>query len=309
MSIARLPRAGNADGSGNGVSPDGNQISGNRGRPPQRRPAVFGPIGIWLWAALAVVPLLWVIVQSLRPDVDFLTSPWSLPDLSTISVESYVTAFTAGQMGVFFGNSTIVVAAVVTLVLIMSIGAGYALSRTAFLGRRFFSLLVIATLAFPGSILLLPMFLVTNDLGLLDTRLALVIPYSTFTLPLAILLMKNAFDGLPSELFESARIDGCSEWKVFWRIALPLTPSAISTVGFLVFMPVWEEFLWAFIALRSSDNFTVPIGLVFLDENKVTYGYNVGFAGMVLTALPVVLALLVAQRGFLRAITAGALKG
>jgi len=270
---------------------------------------MLGGAFIWVWAFLSLLPLLWVAVQSLRPDIEFLVDPWSLPSLDTLSVDSYLTAFVEGEMAAYFGNSAVVVATVVALVLVLSLGAGYALSRLSFPGRRVTSVLVLAVLTFPGAILLLPMFLVSYELGLLNSALGLIIPYTTFTLPLSILLMKSAFDALPEDVFAAARIDGCSEWRVFWNIAVPLVPGSISMVGFLVFMPVWEEFLWAFIALRDSERFTVPIGLVFLDDNKVLYGYNVGFAGMVLAAAPVIVALLVSQRGFLRAVTAGAVKG
>lgn len=275
----------------------------------QGRRVTLGGVFIWLWALLSLTPLLWVTVQSLRPDVEFLIRPWSLPDFATVSLDSYVTAFTGAQMGVYYRNSAVVVACVVALVLVTSLGAGYALSRLSFPGKRGISLLVLAVLTFPGAVLLLPMFLVTYQVGLLNSLLGLIIPYTTFTLPLSILLMKNGFDALPADLFAAARIDGCSEFRVFWSIAVPLVPGSISTVGFLVFMPVWEEFLWAFITLRDSELFTVPIGLVFLDANKVIYGYNVGFAGMVLAAAPVLIALLVSQRGFLNAVTSGAMKG
>lgn len=275
----------------------------------QRRPAILGPSFAWFWAALSLTPLLWITFQSIRPDVDFLTDPWSLPNPSTISFEPYATAFTEARMGMFFGNSAFVVAIVVALVLVLSLGCGYALSRLRYPGRKLTGALVIAVLTFPGSILLLPMFLVTYDLGLLDSHVGLIIPYTTFTLPLSILLMKSAFDALPAELFDAARIDGASEWRVFWSIAVPLVPGSVSTVGFLVFMPVWEEFLWASISLRDSDLFTMPLGLVFLDENKFIYGYNTSFAGMIIAAAPIIIALLVSQRGFLKAVTAGAVKG
>lgn len=281
--------------------------------PPHRRRARRRPrLGsgfIWVWAAISLYPLMWVVVQSVRSDVDFLTSPWSLPDPSEVSLEPYRTAFDAANMGVYYTNSVIVVTTVVALVISLSLLAGYALSRLRFRGKPVVAGLTLLVLAFPGSVLLLPMFLVTYQLGLLDTRLGLIIPYTTFTLPLGIYLMRLAFDSLPGDLFAAARLDGCSEWRVFWNVAVPLVPGSIATVGFLVFMPVWEEFLWAFLTIRDESLYTVPIGLVALDEGKFQYGYNVAFAGIVIAALPVVLALLVSQRRFLRAVTAGALKG
>jgi raffinose/stachyose/melibiose transport system permease protein len=283
---------------------------------PRRAPRVRGPrkpivgsIVVWVWAIISLFPLLWIAVQSLRPDIDFLTKPWSLPTLESLSIEPYIKAFTGARMGSYLMNSGIVVAAVVALAIVIATLGGYALSQLQFAGKRLVTGLIFTAMIIPASILLLPRWLVTYELGLLDTKIALIIPYTAFTVPLCIILMRGAFDGLPQELFAAARIDGASEWAVFWRVALPLVPGMIATVGFLVFMPVWEEYLWAFITLQSRENYTVPIGLQALSADRTQFGYNVSFASMVIAASPVIIALIVTQRRFFTAITAGAVKG
>lgn len=277
---------------------------------PRRRPRhLLGTILAWAWAVGAIAPLVWVAAQSVRPDPELLARPLALPDPATWSIEAYVRAFGEARMGSYFGNSAIVVACVVAAVLVLATAGGYALSRLEFPGRRACQLMIYVVMVFPGAVLLLPMFLVTWRLSLLDSLVGLIIPYTTFTLPLSVLLMKAAFDALPADLFAAARMDGCGEVRLLTEIALPLVPSALASVGFLVFMPVWEEFLWAFISVTDSANFTIPIGLVSLESNKQVLGYNVGFAGMVIAAAPVVIALVVSQRSFFGAITAGALKG
>lgn len=269
----------------------------------------FSTLFIWVWGIASLYPILWITLQSLRPDLSFFTNPWSLPAPGEISLDPYATAFEVAKMGQYYGNSLLVTAVTVTFVLVASTTAGYAMSRMTFPGHRVFGGLLLLIMAIPGAVLLLPMFLVSNELNLLNTRIGLVLPYTTFTLPLAIYLMKNNFDALPSEVLEAASVDGCTERQRFWHVVLPLVPGAIATVGFLTFMPVWDEYIWALLTLQDPGLYTLPVGLVALDQNKFQYGFNVSFAAMVVTALPVVLALVVSQRGFINSVTAGAVKG
>lgn len=281
--------------------------SNRRGRRQRMKPA--WALFLWIYALVSLYPLVWVLMQSLRPDLDFLTDPWSIPAFQDLTFEPYPSAWSIARMADYFANSAIVSAATVALVLILSIGSGYALSRLKFKGYQAVYVATMLMMAVPAAVIFLPLFIVANDLGILDSYLGLILPYTTFSLPLGVYLMKANFDSLPSELFEAARVDGCSEWQVFWKVILPLAPGGIATVGLLTFMGVWDEYIWALVSVRSQALFTLPLGLVTLDQNKFQYGYNVSFAGMVITAMPVILALLVSQRGFLKAVTAGAIKG
>lgn len=269
----------------------------------------LGTAVVWLWGIVSLYPLIWMTIQSVRPDIEFFTNTWGLPGLSGFTLKAYQTAFDVANMATYYRNSIIVSTSTVALVLVLSTMCGYALSRLEFPGRRSFGGLVFLIMAFPGAVLLLPLFLVTYRLGMLNSRLALILPYTVFTLPIAIYLLKSSFDSLPREIFEAARVDGAGEWRLFWNVAVPLVPGAIGTAGFLSFMPVWDEFIWALVTLRDEALFTLPVGLVTLADKRFQFGYNTSFAGMVVTALPVVIALVISQRSFIRAVTAGAVKG
>lgn len=274
----------------------------------RRRIRLTLPAFVWLYGILSLYPLFWILTQSTRPDVSFLTSPWSLPSPDELELTPYSDAWTVGNIGNNFTNSVVVSSLTVGLVLLLSIGSGYALSRLQFRGKLLLYGTTMIMMVIPSVVLFLPLFMVSDDLNLLDTHGGLILPYTVFTLPLGVYLMKANFDSLPTDLFEAARLDGCSEWRVFWRVMLPLVPGGIATVGMLTFMGVWDEYMWALTSVQTESLFTLPLGLVTLDQNKFMFGYNVSFAAMVIVALPVVLVLLISQRGFLRAVTTGAMK-
>jgi ABC-type glycerol-3-phosphate transport system permease component len=249
-----------------------------------------------------------MIAQSFRPDFQILSAPWGLPVPPVLN--GYVKALATTPLAQYFLNSLLVTLAVVVLSTVCCAGAGYAFSVLRFPGSGMLLAAFIGVLVLPAPLLLLPVFLISNDLGILNSYIGLIGPYAAGTLPIGVYLMKTHFDSLPGDFVEAAEVDGASAWQTFVRIMLPLTRPAAATVAILAFMSAWNEYIYAVVAMSSPQLFTLPIGIADLAEKKFLYGYAPVFAAMVLTALPVYLAFFLAQRSFLSSFSiGGGLKG
>lgn len=262
----------------------------------------------WGYAIVSVLPLLWLVAQSFRTDGEILGSPWGLPVGGTI--DGYLTAFQTTPLPLYFLNSLLVTGAVVLVSVGCCAGAGYAFSRLRFPGSNIVFLVFVGVLVVPAPVLLLPVFLISKDLGILNSYVGLIAPYAAGTLPIGVYLMKTHFDTLPDSYAEAAELDRATPWQTFRLVMLPLVKPAAATVAVLAFMSAWNEYIYALVALRSAELFTLPLGVADLAAKKFLYGYAPVFAAMVLTAIPVYVAFLLAQRSFLSSLSlGGGLKG
>jgi len=262
----------------------------------------------WAYAALCTYPLLWLTLQSFRTDAEILGKPWGLPLRPTF--DAYAAAFETTPLPQYFLNSLLVTVAVMLLVVACCAGAGYALSKLRFPGSDFVLLAFIGVLVLPAPILLLPVFLISSDLGIINTHIGLIGPYAAGGLPLGIFLMKTHFDAIPASYAEAAEIDRASSWQIFRMIMLPLIGPAAATVAVLAFMSSWNEYIYALVSIRSAELFTLPIGIADLSAKRFLSGYAPVFAAMVVTAVPVYIMFIAAQRSFIRSLTmGGAVKG
>ncbi|MHC9046521.1 carbohydrate ABC transporter permease [Microbacterium saperdae] len=257
----------------------------------------------WAFALISAYPLLWLVLQSLRSDGAILSDPWGLPLSPDFS--GYARAFETTPLPQYFLNSLLVTGAVVILSVACCAGAGYAISKLRFPGSNLVFIAFLGMLVVPAPILLLPVFLISRDLGILNTYIGLIAPYAAGTLPIGVYLMKTHFDAVPASYAEAAEIDRASAWQTFRHIMLPLIAPAAATVAILAFMSAWNEYIYALVSLRSAELFTLPIGVADLAAKKFIYGYSPVFAAMVLTALPVYLAFFLAQRSFLSSLAIG----
>jgi ABC-type glycerol-3-phosphate transport system permease component len=161
---------------------------------------------------------------------------------------------------------------------------------------------------FPLIALMVPLFQTMRALGLLNTYLALILPYAAGGLPLSIFLLRAFFESVPREIEEAARIDGCSELAAFWRVVLPISGPGLATVTILQFLGAWNEFILALIFIRNQSLRTIPLGLqAFFFEYSVEWGYL--FAALSMATVPVIVVYVLMQRQFIRGLTAGAVKG
>jgi len=260
-----------------------------------------------LFSLFSLYPILRVIAISLRPGDRLLSKSLALiPENATLS--TYVKLFTEEPFLRWMGNS-LVVSGCVTLVGVgLAATAGYAFSRYKFKGRDSAMIGLITTQMFPVTMLLLPLFILLIAIKAYDNYLGLIIAYSATALPFTVWQMKGYYDTIPYSLEEAARIDGCSEFAIFWRIVLPLAAPALVITALFSFMTAWSEYLVAAVLIQDQSLFTLPLGLKTFQANmEVSWGlYS---AGAVVVSIPVVVLFLILSRWLVSGLTLGSVKG
>jgi arabinogalactan oligomer/maltooligosaccharide transport system permease protein len=186
--------------------------------------------------------------------------------------------------------------------------AAYAFSRYRFPGYRAGLMALLVVQMFPGVILLVPIYKIVVDLGLLDTKASLVLAYTTFALPFCVWMLKGYFDTIPFSLEEAGRIDGLTPFGTFWRIVMPLSLPGIAVTAFFMFITAWNEVLFANVFLTESESYTLPIGLrTYVFQFEQQYGWLT--AGAVIVTIPAMIVFLFAQRYLVSGLTRGGVKG
>jgi raffinose/stachyose/melibiose transport system permease protein len=269
-----------------------------------RRPLAYAVLMVF--ALSAILPFLWLLIGSLKTNVDALTSPaFSLP--SAPQWVNYEHAWIVGGFRRYFKNSAVIATVSDVVVLCLAAPASFAFARRHFLGDRMLFGLIIMGMVLPPQIALTALFRLLKGLGVLDTYLALILPYTAFHLSLCVFVLRGYFAELPVELSEAAALDGASAWQVFYRVLLPLTRPMLVSLGLLNFIWMWNEFLFAVSFIYTDELKTIPAGLFsFVGREYSDLGAMA--AGIVLSMIPVVLLYLVFQRQIVRGLIGGALK-
>ena len=263
-------------------------------------------IGIVFLGLFAILPLVWTFYTSLRTNVDINKFPAKI-SLSNLSLDAYFGVWRDTNFPMLIKTSLIV--STLTVIVSLSLGtlAGYALSRSKFRGRQGVLLVYLAIRLVPGVLLLIPLYLFMNKLGLLDSYIGLVLAYTTFTLPATIWLMKGFFDSLPPDLENAARIDGCSRMGAMWRISIPLVLPGLAATGTLTAITAWNDVLFAMLLTSSDRTRTWPVGLrEMIGEFQLPW--EALTATSILSLLPVVIGFALVGRKMVAGITAGSLK-
>jgi multiple sugar transport system permease protein len=264
------------------------------------------------WAVLVIAavislwPMYWLFVTSVTPTTFTLKTP---PDLIPFhaSLSNFQRLLTqASDYWNWTTNSLTVAIAITLFHIFFDTLAGYAFAKKKFPGREIFFWIIIGTMMIPAYVTLIPTYIVTQKLHLLNTLWAVILP--GFASVFGIFLMRQYIQTLPSELMEAARIDGCGELRVFWHVILPLSKPAIGALAIFTFVRHWNDFFWPLIALQSSNQYTLPVGVAGL-QGEFTTDYGIIFAGAALAALPMILFFLFFQRYFLSGVRMGAIKG
>jgi len=270
-----------------------------------RAAALYGVLVVSL--VLTALPFLWMIAGSFKTNDDFFSHPGALIP-SAPTTQNYVDLLNGSSIPFLhqFANSLIVAVATTLISLAVCSLTGYGFAKFEFRFKRLLFVLVLATLMVPAQVTLVPLFLLMHTLGWLDTLQGVTAP-GIFT-ALGVFLMRQTMLSVPNELLDAARIDGASELRLFWRVALPLARAGLSVLAILVFLQAWNDFLWPVIVLQTDTNMTVAVGLSNLvGLYKVNYGMI--DAGAFLVTLPIIVAFLALRNQFLSGLTAGALKG
>jgi len=245
-----------------------------------------------VFAALWLIPLLWALDTSLRPEGDVTVHPTSWWT-SHWTIGAYRSILNSSDMATWYMNSFIISALSAALTVVVCSMAGFALARTGFRGSKAVSGLLLAGLLIPGQVLILPMFAEFSFAHLLNTYWAIVLP--SIPTPVAVFVFMSFFNGLPVELVEAARIDGASWFRVYARIFMPLCKPAISAVAIFTFVWSWNSLLWPLLVMTSTKLMTIPVGLATV-QSAFGIQYARVMASSVLGALPLLVVFLLFQR-------------
>lgn len=273
----------------------------------QSRFSIFrfpGYLLLFLFAVAALLPLYWLLTGSVRPAATLLEAPPLVP--VTFSLEHFQRLFELSPAGRWLFNS-IVLAVITTLsnVLLCSM-AGYGFAKLRFMGHRSLFWLCLCTMMVPVQVTVIPLFLMVRTAGLMNSYIGLALP--TLATAFGIFLMKQFIQTIPTSLIEAARIDGCHEFMIFWRIVFPLSIPAVTTLSILSFTSSWNGFLWPLLVTVDNDMWTMPVGLASIEDNFFT-DYGLTMAGAAVAAIPMIMLFLGLQRFFLKGLTIGAVKG
>jgi len=263
-------------------------------------------LGLFVIAGVFLFPVLLLVLTSFKSRSEIFTNPLSLPE--TIQFDNYLNAWTTGGFEQYFFNSVIVVGISLVLILFLSSLAAYALVQFDFPANKILFVFFLAGFMIPPQVLLVPLYSIMNVLGLLNTYFSLIFAYVAFGLPFSIFLLRQFFMTIPDTYAEAARIDGCNEFQVFFRVYLPLALPALAAVAIYQFVFLWNEFLYAIIFITDDAMRTLPAGLMAF-QGQYSADWAQLFAGIVIAVAPTVLFFLLFQRQFIRGISMGGTKG
>jgi raffinose/stachyose/melibiose transport system permease protein len=268
--------------------------------------------GILLKGALVLnalgvsLPLIFMINSSFRTSAELFTSPLKLAN--SFDLTNYKLVITEGNFASYFWNSIIVTFSATAIVVVFGASAAYALARYQFRFNGAIYLFFLAGLLIPAKLALVPLFIQMKNMGLLDSRIGLILVYAAGAMPAAVFIFTGFIRALPADLDNAARIDGAGEYQVFWRIMMPLIVPVTGIVAIYSAIPIWNDFLLPLVFIRDTSKMTIMQGIsVFFGE----YGSDWGalFAGLTMAALPLIILYVILSGKFIKGLTAGATKG
>ena len=258
----------------------------------------------------ALFPFVWMISTSFKPANEvYSKTPSFIPNEPTVEgyTEMLTTQSSTFDFPQWLTNSVIVALLTTAFSMIIATLGGYGLSRFRFRGRGFLSYFILTTQVLPGSLLIIPLYVIMGNLQLLDTRIGLVAAYCTFSVPFCTWMMKGFFDTIPISLEEAARVDGAGRFRIFSTVVLPLTVPGLVATGIFSFINGWNEYLFASTFMKSYENWTLPVGIASF-QGQSTTNWGTLMAGAVLITIPVVILFLLLQKHLVSGMTAGAVK-
>ena len=259
-----------------------------------------------LLLALLLFPIYWMMAASVTPESQLFRAPRLVPD--AMSFDHYLALFDERDFLVPIRNSLIVATMTTAVVLPVAVLCAYALARLRFRGRGLLLAIILAVSMFPQISIIPPLYLMLRGLRLLDTYPGLVVPYVTFSAPLAVWLLTGFFRQLPPELEEAALLDGASRVRALWDVMLPLAAPGVATAAILTFLYCWNEFLFALSFTLGPERYTVPVAVTFF-RGRYQVPWGQVLAATVVATIPVALLVVACQRRIVAGLSAGASKG
>ncbi len=272
--------------------------------PPRATRAIVYVL-LLLGSIITLVPLLWMVSASMMPSGEASTYPPPILP-STFTFEHYADLFQRLNLGRYFLNSALIAGLITLISLLINSMAGYAFAKFRFRGRRALFRFLLGGLVIPVQVAMLPLFLMLKQVGLINTYWGVIIP-SMATI-FGIFLIRQYALSIPDDLLDAARMDGASEWKIYWSVVLPLCRPILITLAIFTFMAAWNDFMWPLIVLNDNSMYTLPVALANM-VGEYVQDTELMMAGAVVTVLPVMIVFVVLQRYFIEGIMLGSVKG
>jgi ABC-type glycerol-3-phosphate transport system permease component len=258
-----------------------------------------------LYTLFAAGPFVWTAMMSLRTTTEISRNHFALP--IPAHWEKFPQAWFNSNYSVYFTNSTLIVLSAVAIVTIVGAMAAHCFARYRFPLNRFLYFVIFSTIIFPPQITIIALFQILVQYGIYDTKVGLTLVYVAIQLPLTIYILESFFARIPSDLFDAARMDGYSEWEIFWRVSLPIALPAVATTVILNFILLWNEFLYAVVLITDEANRTLPLGIQrFMGDQLEDVGMIA--TGLMIAIVPVILVYAFFSERLIQGMTAGAVK-
>jgi len=258
-----------------------------------------------LHVLLVIFPFIWMIYSTFKTNREFMRSVWSFP--TSLNFDAYVGAWSGGALGGYAINSLIIMVGATLITVFVSTLAGYALAIYRPRWMPVVELSLTAAMAIPAYVALVPLVVMLRSVGLLDTHLGVILPTAAFNIPVSIFIMQAFFNTLPRELFDASRVDGASEWRIFYKIALPIARPAMFTAGIVNMIWVWNDFLFPMVFINNPSRKTLPVGLTDFVGEHIT-NYPVMLAAILIAAVAPLVLFIFFERQITAALIGGAVK-
>ncbi len=285
------------------AAPRSNEAVGERKKGNASRWVIF--VGVLIIAIFWLIPLAWALDTAFKPESETTNIPISwIP--SHFTPDAFARATASGELLRWYFNSTLTSALITVLTVFLASMAAFAFSRMHFRSRKWLFGAILVGIMVPSQILIVPLFTEMQSLGMVNTYWGIILPQ--IASPIAVFIFKQFFDALPAELEEAAVLDGASRWRIYWQLIMPLAQPAVAAVAVFTFVTAWNNFIWPFIIVTSTDMMTIPVGLA-----TVQTSYGIHYAQIMATAilggLPVLIVFLFFQRQIVQGIAGTGLKG
>ena len=260
------------------------------------------------WAVTVIFPMIWMIYSSFKTDQELFFSPWAAP--VELQWDNFARAWTKAHVGDYLLNTLIVVVPALLLTLIISAMAAYVLARFEFVGRRFLFYMFLSGMLFPVFLALIPLFNLVNQLKMLNTFHGLIIVYIAYSLPFTIFFLTGFFKTLPTEIEESAIMDGANPYQVFFKVMLPMASPGLISMGIFNFLGMWNQYILPLVLISDESKYMLSQGLAFmLFKQFYENDWSALFAALTIIMVPTLIVYITFQKQIQDGITTGALKG
>lgn len=258
-----------------------------------------------IFAVVSLTPLIWIWSSALKTHMEIFINPFAPP--SKFYIDNLVKAWNLGRFSKYTLNSVIITVPTAVGVILLSSLAGYAFGKLRFYGRDILFYVSLFGLTLPFQAVMIPLYYLMLDIGIISTYPAVILPAIGFGLPFGTFMMRAFFKSIPTEVMDAARVDGCTDLQIFLKVMLPLALPAISTLAVLQSLWTWNELLIPLLFLQRQELHPLTLGLMFF-KGRYTQDYGLIFAGATIMSLPIVGLYLVLHRHFIKGITAGTIK-